>query len=377
MKIRWTTLLCFIFATLGAHSQSDTNLVYNGSFELHTQCPEHIDATGNMTSVEAWWQPTRGSSDHFDPCGSRDCAVPRNKMGMQAAHSGNAYCGIYCSQAHYREYLQTELSTPLVAGRRYRVGFWASLSDKSPYAIATLGALLTPDRISDSTWDILMQKEVSPLDNERHQTLATFYTPQVEHPSDSVLADTRHWAYIGGELTAHGGERFLTVGNFRPFNQSHVVETGVPESQMQGAYYYIDDVSVVPLDPTPEPPAVQSTPSAGDIVPLWDVLFATGESEVLPQSYNELRRLKELLDAHPRMTIELRGHTDNQGTASYNLRLSQARAEAVAGYLVRQGISHSRVAAVGLGETQPIDTNETPEGRSRNRRVEYRVVAAE
>lgn len=377
MKICWTTLLCFLLSATGAYAQKADNWVYNGSFEGHSQCPDHIDATGLMVGVEAWWQPTRGSSDHFDPCGGRECLVPRNKMGVQEAHSGNAYCGIYCSQEHYREYLQTELVRPLVAGRRYRVGFWVSLAEKSPQAVATLGALLTPERISDSTWGILMQKEVATLDDGQRQVFSTYYVPQVEHAADSPLADTKRWVCIEGELTALGGERFLTIGNFRSFNQSNVVATNTAAGVLPGAYYYIDDVEVVPLDTDTAHAATEPTPSVGDIVPLWDVLFATGKSEVLPQSYNELHRLKELLEAHPQMTIELRGHTDNQGTTEFNMRLSQERANAVAEYLIGQGIHRSRVSAIGMGKSMPLDTNDTPEGRSRNRRVEYRVVATE
>ncbi|MBQ9418206.1 MAG: OmpA family protein [Bacteroidales bacterium] len=364
-----------MISALCARAQSDTNWVFNSSFEAHGHCPERIDAAGIMSGVDAWWQPTLGSSDHFDPCGGRECSVPRNKMGVQTAHSGNAYCGIYCSQENYREYLQTELVQPLVAGHRYRVGFWVSLAEKSPHAVATLGLLLTCNRVSDSTWGLLMQKEEAPLFDDKHQVFSTPYIPQIEHSAHQPVTDTKQWVYIGGEIVADGGERFLTIGNFRPFNQSHVVSTDAPDGVLPGAYYYVDDVEVVPLDVEMVGPAEVSMLSEGDIVPLWGVLFATGKSDVLPQSFNELHRLKELLDAYPNMTIELRGHTDDQGTVNFNLQLSRDRAAAVADYLVKQGISRERVKAVGMGKSMPIDSNLTPEGRSRNRRVEYRVIS--
>ena len=79
--------------------------------------------------------------------------------------------------------------------------------------------------------------------------------------------------------------------------------------------------------------------------------------------------LKEYKDT----TITVSGHTDSQGDAAYNQRLSQDRAGSVAGYLVNRGVASSRVSAVGFGKTQPIADNSTEAGRSQNRRVEVRI----
>lgn len=374
---RWTSLAAFIAMLIPLHvvSQEADNMVFNPSFEEYTRCPERVEAMGVMNGVDAWWQPTAGSSDYFNTCSERDCSVPRNKMGNQMPRTGNAYCGIYCSQASYREYLQTELKAPLQAGRRYRVSFYVSLAEKSPHAVATLGALLSRERLSDTTWDVLMRREVTWYGDNQSQTIAVSYRPQVVHSADSVLADTKGWTLVSGDFTAEGGERFLTVGNFNSFNSSTVVETHSPSAVLQGAYYYIDDVSVLPLESVPAPePNEEHRVSEGDVVTMWDIYFATGKSEVLPQSYPELRRLTELLKAHPSMRIELRGHTDNQGTRDFNQRLSEARAQSVAEYLAAHGIDRRRLTAVGFGESKPIDSNDTPEGRRRNRRVEYLVV---
>ena len=90
---------------------------------------------------------------------------------------------------------------------------------------------------------------------------------------------------------------------------------------------------------------------------------------------DELQRLLDTLRAYPEMRIELRGHTDNQGTADFNMKLSEARAAAVAEYLIGKGIEPQRLTTKGFGKTMPVESNDTPEGRSRNRRVEYRVLA--
>lgn len=360
-----------------ANAQNADNMVYNPSFEEYSTCPQRIDALGIMSGVDAWWQPTKGSSDYFNACGGRECLVPRNKMGVQDPHSGQAYCGIYCSKENYREYLQTELKEPLRKGRRYRVSYWASLADKSPNAVATLGALFTVDRISDTTWNILMHNESTDLGNGQKQVIATYYKPQVVNPSNQVLILMDQWNEISGEFIANGGEKYLTIGNFNSFNHSSVVPTHAENAVLSGAYYYIDDVSVTCLD-CAEVPQVTDTipaPQKGEIITLRNVLFNTDESVLLPQSYNDLHTLIELLNAYPTMKIELRGHTDNQGTVERNRVLSDARAKAVADYLIEHGIDRTRLRWKGFGKSLPTDTNATPEGRQNNRRVEYRILS--
>ena len=378
MKKHWITLLGFLtlLVMTPLRGQTDDNLVYNSSFEEHRRCPTRIEALGVMRDVDAWWQPTEGSSDYFNACGGRECTVPRNKMGVQEAHTGKAYCGIYSSQERYREYLQTQLREPLEAACRYRLSFWVSLADKSPHAVATLGALLTAERPIDSTRGILMNREVTNFGGANSQSIAVYYEPQVVNPIDSVLADTKEWVEVSGEFTAIGGERFLTIGNFNSFNKSNVVRNRGNNTPLEGAYYYIDDVSLVCVDrPTkPEPEVVKATPKEGDVVRMQGIYFATGKSEVLPQSYNALISLKQLMDDNPDMKIELRGHTDDYGSTEYNQQLSEERARAVAEFLMDKGISRRRLTWKGFGKSLPVADNRTVEGRMANRRVEYRVM---
>lgn len=375
---RWTTVIGLLAMLQWGHlyAQNVENMVYNPSFEEHSSCPQHIEAIGIMEGVDAWWQPTKGSSDYFHSCGGRECQTPRNKMGNQAPHTGEAYCGIYCSKENYREYLQTELKEPLKAGKRYRVSYWVSLADKSPYAVATLGALLTPARTADTTWQIMMNREVVALENNEIQVIATYYSPQVMNPRDSLLDNMTGWLQVSGEFVAKGGEKFLTIGNFNSFNHSNVHDIYNGNALLQGAYYYIDDVSVTCLDCGQQPQRTDTvaTPKKGDVVALEGILFEVDKSDLLPQSYNTLRQLTEYLKAHPSVKIELRGHTDNQGTAQHNRHLSDDRAKAVMEYLISRGIDRSRLSWKGFGKTRPVDTNDTPEGRQHNRRVEYLIT---
>lgn len=378
MKYCWRTLasILFLLSATPVFSQAPENMVYNPSFEEHRDCPQHIEALGVMQEVDAWWQPTAGSSDYFNSCGGRECSVPLNKLGSQSARSGEAYCGIYCSRDQYREYLQTRLKTPLVAGKRYRISFWVSLSEKSPHAATTIGALFTKECIEDSTLGIVMKREVIDMGDQGSQSIAVYFEPQVVNSRERPLTDTKEWMEVSGEFTAEGGEEFLTIGNFFPFNKSRIVPTRDGQTPLHGAYYYVDDVSVTCIEQEPVELEVSAeVPEVGDVILLENLYFAFDKSEVLQQSYNELVKLKELLERNPGMTIELRGHTDNLGTVEHNQRLSESRAKAVVDHLVSMGIDKSRLSWKGFGKSEPVADNGTAAGRQKNRRVEYKVLS--
>ncbi len=108
---------------------------------------------------------------------------------------------------------------------------------------------------------------------------------------------------------------------------------------------------------------------------LRNVLFATGSAELLPASFVELGRLRSLLSENPTVKIRLQGHTDNVGDPAANLKLSDARAAAVATYLTAQGVAAERLSSAGFGESRPVAPNSTAEGRRLNRRTEFVVVA--
>lgn len=112
----------------------------------------------------------------------------------------------------------------------------------------------------------------------------------------------------------------------------------------------------------------------GEVIRLNNIFFDFGKSTLKEESYYELDRLFELMSKNGKMKIEIGGHTDNVGSAEYNKKLSNSRAEAVVNYLVSKGIEKSRLTFNGYGPDQPVATNETDEGRALNRRVEFRIV---
>ncbi len=101
-----------------------------------------------------------------------------------------------------------------------------------------------------------------------------------------------------------------------------------------------------------------------------DILFALDSTTVRPDLQRDLRALAGNLQDYPDTTVDIVGHTDNTGSASYNQNLSTRRAQAVAAILLDAGVDPGRVRAYGRGEDEPVATNLTPEGRAQNRRVE-------
>jgi outer membrane protein OmpA-like peptidoglycan-associated protein len=105
-----------------------------------------------------------------------------------------------------------------------------------------------------------------------------------------------------------------------------------------------------------------------------DITFATDSFAVRPDLQNDLRAVAGNLNAYPASTIQIVGHTDSDGDATYNQDLSERRAGAVANVLLNAGVTPSRIQTFGRGEVQPVASNLTPEGKAQNRRVEIVIL---
>jgi OOP family OmpA-OmpF porin len=126
--------------------------------------------------------------------------------------------------------------------------------------------------------------------------------------------------------------------------------------------------------PAPPPPAPAPAPVQEERIVLRGVNFAFDSDEIDPASAVVLDVVAETLTSRPDIRVRVEGHTDSRGAAEYNQNLSQRRAESVRRYLIGKGISGSRMVARGFGESQPVATNDTEEGRALNRRVELSVI---
>ncbi len=105
------------------------------------------------------------------------------------------------------------------------------------------------------------------------------------------------------------------------------------------------------------------------------ILFDIDKSDLRPVSQTNLAELAKILNKYPDTNILIEGHTDNTGPDDHNMTLSKDRAQAVAFYMATLEVKSARFSTAGYGETQPIVTNDTPEGRQKNRRVDIAVIA--
>jgi outer membrane protein OmpA-like peptidoglycan-associated protein len=132
----------------------------------------------------------------------------------------------------------------------------------------------------------------------------------------------------------------------------------------------------------PGPPEERGCPKKYSLVSVTQekielhqaVFFATAKSTIMAQSFPLLDEVADVLKSRSTMQVRVEGHTDSRGRRATNMRLSQARADAVKAYLVGHGIDGSRMVPTGFGPDQPIETNRTAAGREKNRRVEFVIL---
>lgn len=138
--------------------------------------------------------------------------------------------------------------------------------------------------------------------------------------------------------------------------------------ELKGVYEisnpFLKDVALNPVKP-------------GEKIILRNIFFATDSYELVDKSVAELTKLVEFLDNNSGLKIEISGHTDNIGTSEYNIELSKNRAKSVFNYLISHGINKDRLSYKGYGETEPISTNKTKEGRAENRRTEIKILSTD
>ncbi|MGF7175514.1 OmpA family protein [Azospirillum doebereinerae] len=108
----------------------------------------------------------------------------------------------------------------------------------------------------------------------------------------------------------------------------------------------------------------------GLVMTLGDILFTTGRADLTTGAFDRVERLAQFMQRYPARTLRIEGHTDSTGNADSNLRLSEARAQAVRDALTARGVNPSRIVTQGFGETQPVASNTNDSGRQQNRRVD-------
>ncbi len=185
-------------------------------------------------------------------------------------------------------------------------------------------------------------------------------------------------ALIGGGL---GGGIVATSGETERQGKDYAtgIGVGVVGGALIGglfghcAFDELEHEEIVPPPPPPPAPKPAPPPTRRKIV-LRGVNFDFDKATIRPDAQSILEEAAQILKDEPAIDVSVDGHTDAIGTDAYNQRLSERRAQAVREYLVRLGISPSRLRTRGFGESEPVASNDTEEGRAQNRRVELNVI---
>lgn len=202
------------------------NIVPNGDFELYTSCPTYYN---QLDSALFWHNPTPGSPDYFNSCASSFVGVPYNNGGYQPAHSGNAYSGLILFHPFLsaREYIEVTLSTSLIQGQLYFFEMYVCMGDIHRYSTDDFGVYFSDTIINNGTGVLFS------------------LTPQITN-TDGFYPDTVNWSSVSGYYTAHGGEQFLVIGNFKDNASSTYIQINNVTPNYY-AYLLVDDVSLTPV----------------------------------------------------------------------------------------------------------------------------------
>jgi len=344
---------------------SAQNLVKNPSFESFIDCPKYL---GNFEEdVIHWSLPTQGSTDYFNNC-SIAMGTPENFKGEQPSDFGVGYAGMYLyAPDDYREYIQAELSETLKKGKKYRISFYVSLAELSNVAIKEFGVLFSKNEMKITTKKVLSKKL-------RYQDKGNAYN-YLEIGYTNFYSDTRDWILVNTVFEAKGNEHYMTIGNFKKNNRTRLFKT--QNRSGKGAYYYLDMFKISEINAIKGTVNIIENQEKGadfklDKTYLFkNVLFDFDKFQLLESAKKEIQNLYNYLNLNESFKITINGYTDAVGNDIYNKDLSQKRARAVADYLLKMGLSKSRVSWHGYGGKIPIATNTTKQGRQKNRRVEF------
>jgi len=265
----------FIFCCFNSFSQ---NLVPNPDFEIYGNVPCGWTSSSLAAATDSWTSPTQATPDIFSTLISSSCSNYQPNStdpycnGHQAPHSGNIFAGFYTQVGStWREYLQVQLTQPMIIGQEYKVSLYISLSDNSQFATNNIGVgFATVATNSNITNDLA-------------------YTPQINFTD--VISDTSEWVYLSDTIVPTSAWQYIIIGNFFSDALTDIVNFN-PSGVGDRSYYYADDVSVeeVSLGPSTlftaadtsvcEKFCVDFFDSSSGSPTSWQWLFPGGNPEV-------------------------------------------------------------------------------------------------
>lgn len=339
------------FAFTGIFAQ---NLVVNPGLEDYraSRLSEDLNNSFSTNQVDGWYLPTAGSADYWvnGPGNSFSKGLLNALTGGETAHTGNAFTGFYGNSDGYREYVGGSLTEPLEAGKQYIVSFALSLGKNCAEGADGIGLYFSADKKYD-----------------KKNTKRLALVPQVVFSNTGGDKAACGWKLFSRVFTAKGGERFFILGNFSSDIKNGATVIAGENKTSPFSYYYADDFSLSPFTGS-----LPTTGSMSDIEPgtsfvARNILFDTDKATIKSESYPVLYSILAAIKKHPSMKIEVQGYTDNTGAALHNQKLSEARAKAIADFLIDNGVPAENVSWKGFGDTKPVSETDN----ALNRRVEF------
>jgi OOP family OmpA-OmpF porin len=335
----------------------EKNLVPNGSFENHRKKGSNIRQAipwGQISTVDYYLKPL-----------DNDTTV------QKGAKDGDCYAGLRY-QKKYKEFLQVKLAESLHRGSTYEFEAYIRLAFWSNAVVRSFGALFTKAGYTG---------QGSAIKGSMVDTIA----------KKNGFMNNFRWIRIHGFYKADGGEKYLTIGNFSPQIKKDLQRMNILKGGFKEAYYFVDEVSlyrrkepeeyietviVGPDKKKFEEDSVLSVKAdlkVGDKVALQNITFNPGSYFITPESHIELNKLSMYLIKNPDITIQINGHSDNSGMKHKNQKMSEYRAREVFEYLIRKGVQN-KMLFKGYGSSNPVASNETDDGKAKNRRVEFEII---
>ena len=329
----------------------DPNLVPNPSFEIHKSKSRDIKNASPWKGV--------GTVDYYMKAEKQDTSKYRG------AHTGTCFAGLRF-QAAYKEYMYVQLSEPLEANRIYHFKMFVRLLSESTVTVSQLGVYF-----SDDAFKFGMKFDEEGL---------------VDSTYKKGISGTLNWIPIQGDYHAHGGEKFIIIGNFTPITKEDFVKRNKWDLfGFKEAYYFVDDVSLIkkksPNDSLQsgkpvKKKKIKTLPDSlkvGQTFILKNIQFDNGTDKLKVSSEIALGELVDKLNNNPFVEIQINGYTDNFGNEAANRALSKDRAKAVYNYLKQEGVSN-KMSYKGLGPVKPIAPSDTEENKAKNRRIEIEII---
>jgi outer membrane protein OmpA-like peptidoglycan-associated protein len=200
--------------------------------------------------------------------------------------------------------------------------------------------------------------------------IATLLAAGCATSNDDPNAKAKRGASTGAVVGAVVG---AIIGNQTGSSRTGAVIGAAVGGAVGGAVGHDMDQQQKELQQIPGVEVTRPSENQIDVRLTSDILFDYNSFDLRPESRATLRDLADNFRRYPREEYEIEGHTDSAGSDDYNMTLSQRRADSVRGYLIDQGVLASQIFARGYGETRPKASNDTPDGRQINRRVEIHI----